>query len=112
MVTTDLLWTVLGAALGGSGMVGMLFFLLRHYIEKRLNKAEREEVKHREARIRRNQIEDELDHAYGRLLFWQYRAIVTGQHNGELDKAFTDMQEAERRKKELDRAIIAENEIE
>ena len=35
---------------------------------------------------------------------------MTGQHNGDLDKAFNELQEAESHKKELDREIIAESE--
>lgn len=103
---------VIGALVGGSGLCGLLFFFLRRYIEKKLGGVEEEEQKRRAARIRRTQIEDELHHAYGRLFFWLYRAVITGNHNGELDDAFQDLQNIEQHKKKLDREIIAEREQE
>lgn len=55
-------------------------------------------------------IDDELQHANGRLFFWLYKAIITGNHNGDLEKAFERLQEVEQKKKDLDRRIIAEAE--
>jgi len=107
---SELWWTIIGAAVGGSGLVGLLFFFLRRYIEQKLTGAEAEDSRRRELRIQRTQIEDELHHAYGRVLFWVHRYIETNQHNGELQKAFETLQEVEARKKELDRQIIAQAE--
>ncbi len=106
--TTNLLWTLLGTVCGGSGLVGLLFFFLRQYIDKRIQAAEKEEAKRKETRKKRLKIDDELQHAYGRMFFWLYRAITTGQHNGELEAAFQRLQEAEQKKKDLDREILAD----
>ena len=48
----------------------------------------------------------------GRLFFFVHKAIVTGQHNGDLEAAWEEYQEAEKKKKALDREILAENELE
>lgn len=96
--------------MGGSGLVGLAFLLLRRYIEKRLNGRDEEEQKRRENRTKRMEIDDKLHHAYGRILFWLYRAVTTGQHNGELEAAFRALEEAEAEKKGFDRRIIAESE--
>jgi hypothetical protein len=101
---------VVGAVIGGSGLVGLAFFFLRRYIEKRLNGRDEEEQKRRENRMKRMEIDDKLHHAYGRILFWLYRAIKTGEHNGELEAAFRSLEEAEDEKKNFDRRIIAESE--
>lgn len=106
--TTEFIELIIGAAVGGSGLVGLLFYLLRRYMEKKLTALEDAAHNRRTARIKRTQIEDEMTHAYGRLLFWLYRSIATGQHNGELDAAYEALQVAEARKKEWDRRIIAE----
>lgn len=103
---------IIGAVLGGSGFVGLAFFFLRRYIEKRLNGRDTDEQKRRENRRKRTEIDDKLQHAYGRLLFWLYRAVTTSQHNGELEAAFRSLEEAETEKKDFDRRIIAESEQE
>lgn len=101
---------IVGAIIGGSGLVGLVFFFLRRYIEKRLNGRDEEEQKRRENRMKRMEIDDKLHHAYGRILFWLYRAIITGHHNGELEAAFRSLEAAEAEKKDYDRRIIAESE--
>lgn len=108
----EILTAVILAVVGGSGIVGILFFFLRRYLEKRLKTNEDKEKRQRDIRIRRMQIEDELHHCYGRLLFWLYRAVTTNTHNGELDAAFANLERAENKKKDLDREIISGNEIE
>ena len=71
-----------------------------------------EQHKRRELAVRRMKVDDELQHCEGRLFFWIHKAIVTGVHNGDLEAAFDNYQKAEQAKKELDREIIVENEIE
>ena len=102
----------MGAILGGSGITGLAFFFLRRYLEKKLRAAEELDAQRMHMKKRRLQVDDELHHAYGRLLFWMHRAIVTGSHNGELENAFQALEEAESKKKDLDREIIAESEKE
>lgn len=116
-----ILTAAISAIVGGSGLGCLMSIYLRHFLEKRLNakelaeqerreRREAEERRRREIRTRRLQIEDELHHAYGRLFFWLHRAVVTGQHNGELEAAMKTLQEVEGKKKDLDREILAESE--
>ena len=51
-------------------------------------------------------------HCQGRLMFWMHKAIITGDHNGDLEEAFEAYQRAEKARKDLDREILAENELE
>lgn len=105
--SNELLTALILAVAGGSGIVGLMFFFIRRYLENRLKENEDEEKRRKEINIRRMRIEDELHHAYGRLFFWIHRAIVTQSHNGELEAAFRELQAAEQKKKDLDREIIA-----
>lgn len=107
----DVLTAIILALAGGSGFVGILFYFIRKYIEKALDEKEQENKKKREQKLRRIKVEDELAHCQGRLFFWIHKAIVTGEHNGDLDKAFKDYQKAEDDRKDLDREILAENEL-
>ena len=100
---------LIGAVVGGSGITGLIFFFIRRYIEKSLEAREELNRHQREQKIQRLKIEDELQHWEGRLFFWIHKAIVTGEHNGDLEKAFKEYQEADERKKQLDRDIIFEN---
>jgi len=88
-----------------------VFYYMRRFIDKRLSGREQEDAKRREQRARRLIVEDQLEHATGRLLYYIHRAIVTGQHNGELEAAWEDYQAAEQRSKELDREILVDNQI-
>ena len=109
MTARDFLIAVSSAAIGGSGMVGLIFYYIRHYIDKRVAASEADAKQRREMNLRRITIDDKLSHAYGRMFFWLHRAIVTGEHNGDLERAFTDLQAAENEKKNLDREIIAQH---
>lgn len=99
---------VVSALVGGSGFVGILFFFIKRYLEKNLDKKEAYEKKRREYMRRRKTVTDEKEHAEGRLLFWIHKAIVTGEHNGDLEHAWTLFQEAESKEKELDREIVVD----
>lgn len=101
---------VVATVVGGSGILGLIFYFFRRSIEKILNKKEEEAKKQCEIRKRRRSIEDELWHATGRLFFWLNRWADTGEHNGELENAFRKYEAAEELKKQLDRDIIAEHE--
>jgi len=97
---------------GGSGIASLFFHFLKRYIEKKLQKAEDDADGRLQIRIKRMTIDDELQHAYGRLFFWLYKAVVTQNHNGDLENAFKTLQEVEQKKKDLDRSIIAQVENE
>lgn len=108
----EIVSAIVGALLGGAGLVGLLFAFIRRYIENKLIKKEDEDKRRREQRLKRIKAEDELMHCTGRLFFWMHKAIVSGEHNGDLEKAFEAYQQAEKIRKDLDREIIAENELE
>ncbi|MBO5610552.1 MAG: hypothetical protein J5929_09340 [Eubacterium sp.] len=111
MTVGNIVTTIVLAIVGGSGFVGILFYFIRRYIEKRLGEKEDEDKKKREQRLKRIKAEDELMHCQGRLFFWMHKAIVTGEHNGDLEEAFEAYQDAEKVRKDLDREILAENEL-
>lgn len=102
---------IVGAVFGGAGIVGLVFAYVRHFIDKRLADRDKEDAKRRETRLRRLTIEDEWYHAAGRLFFFINKAVETGQHNGDLKRAFEQFQDAEAKKKALDREILAESEV-
>lgn len=101
---------IIGAILGTGGIVGVFFYFLRRSIEKRLVLAEKEAEKRKNLTHQRAIIDDKLCHAYSRLFFWMYKAIASGTHNGELEKAYVNLETVEGEKKDLDRKIIAESE--
>jgi len=113
---------IISAVVGGSGIVGLLFFFIRRYLEKKIIAREKEErvlkekkdaarQKAVEEKTRRVQLDDELQHCTGRLFFWIHKAVVDGTHNGELDSAWKNYQTAEKNKKDFDRQILAEHEV-
>lgn len=104
--------SIISAIVGGSGIVGIVFFFIRRNIENKIKDREAETSKKKEQRIQRMKIDDELQHCQGRLFFWIHKAIVTGQHNGDLEAAFEAYQKAEQAKKDFDRNVLAENEYE
>lgn len=58
---------------------------------------------------------DEMIHATNIITslahFAGYHAIVKGEHNGELEEAFENLQRAEEHKKEMDREVLAKYSI-
>lgn len=103
-----MLETVVLAMLGSGGVVGLFFFVIRFYIEKKLKEADAREKERLQAKIDMRKVDDEISHATGRVLFWLHHAIThDGEHNGELEDAFKAYQEAENKKKEMDREILA-----
>ena len=108
--TNNIVQIVLSALIGGSGICGMVFLFLRHYIEKRLSVREERERKDEELRKRRRKINDKIKHASGRVLFWLVEQVdQSGDANSNLRKSFADLQRAEEEGKDLDREILAEH---
>lgn len=103
---------VIGAVVGGGGIVGLVFYFIRSYIDKKLSVREQETKKRRDLQIRRLKIENEMEHATGRLFFWMHKAVTTGKFNGDLDAAWEKYRAAEEKKKELDREILVQSEME
>lgn len=110
MGMNEIATVIISSVVGGAGIVGIVFYFVRRYIEQMLDRHEGEEQKRKENRVKRASYNDALQHAQGRLLFWLYQAVTKGEHNGELEQAFADFQAAEQRIKDHDRKIVAEQE--
>ena len=95
------------ALAGGSGVVGLAMTYLRRYIDRKLEAGEEEAARRLAHRKRRQQVEDQLHHAYGRCLFWLNHAVTKPPPNGELAQAMEELTQAEEAKKKLDREILA-----
>ena len=93
------------SVLGSGGVAGIFFALIRHYIERRLMEVEAREQERIKYKIEQRKADEEITHATGRVLFWLHHAIVKGEHNGELEEAFENLQRAEEHKKEMDREV-------
>lgn len=92
------------SVLGSGGVAGIFFALIRHYIERRLMEVEAREQERIKYKIEQRKADEEITHATGRVLFWLHHAIVKGEHNGELEEAFENLQRAEAH--ELDELIV------
>ena len=79
---------------------------------EKLEAGEEEAARRLAHRKRRQQVEDQLHHAYGRCIFWLNHAVTKPPPNGELAEAMGNIQKAEEAKKKLDREILAEYEAE
>lgn len=101
--------TLISAVVGG-GIVALFFGLINRSINKKLTAAENDQKKKKINRIMRIKLEDALFQTIGRLLFWLYRFAITGDHNGELDKAYKAFEAAEQSRKEFKNGIYAESE--
>ncbi len=110
MGAEEIVAIIVSALLGGAGITGLIFSFLKRYLEKRLTSMEKARERSKEQRIRRLTLQDEIQHATGRVLFWLVRYTDTGDHNGELHASFDKLQEAEEKMKQLDREVLAENE--
>jgi alpha-beta hydrolase superfamily lysophospholipase len=106
---SDVLPTIAAAVAGGSGVVGLAFFFLRRWLEGKLAAIERQKAATSAERLKRKQLDDELHHAQGRVLFWVNRFIQTGEKNGDLKDSFDRLTAVEDEIKKLDREIIAKN---
>ena len=107
MSIEDVFAAVVLALAGGSGVVGLAMTYLRRYIDRKLEAGEEEAARRLEHRKRRQQVEDQLHHAYGRCIFWLNHAVTKPPPNGELAQAMEELTQAEEAKKKLDREILA-----
>lgn len=100
------------AVLGSGGAFGVAVYFARRWVEKRLEQAEKGAETRRSDAAKRYELNDEYEHARGRLLFWIVHGLKKFDpdreyFNGELQKAFEDMEACEKRLKELDRRQLA-----
>ena len=84
MESTEMLRTVLTAVIGGSGLIGLLFYLIRVYIDKRIER----HMLQNEFEIKRRQVNSELDECYRQCFFWIQFYITTGEAGDNLEQAF------------------------
>lgn len=88
-------------------MTSLCIWFFRLYLEKRLSAAEKKAEEKRKTAKRREEIDDRLHHAYGRMFFWLNRAVTAGEISGELKTAFEELQKAEKERKDFIRALAA-----
>ena len=103
MEGTEMLRTVLMAVIGGSGLIGLLFYLIRVYIDKRIER----HMLQNEFEIKRRQVNSELDECYRQCFFWIQFYITTGEAGDNLEQAFQKLYLAEERKKALENEMLA-----
>ena len=109
MTTEQFLETLLVAVVGSGGVVGIMFKVAYRYLDRWLTQKELEDQERQKEKEERLRINDKIQHRQGRCFFWIYKAIVDGRHNGDLERAFKDLQEAEDEKKEIDQRILAKH---
>lgn len=103
MESTEVLHTVIAAVIGGSGIVGLLFYLIRAYIDRQIKRhmlQDEFEIKHR-------QVNSELDECYRQCFFWIQFYITTGEAGDNLEQAFQKLYTVEERKKTLENEMLA-----
>ncbi len=103
MESTEMLRTVLTAVIGGSGLIGLLFYLIRVYIDKRIER----HMLQNEFEIKRRQVNRELDECYRQCFFWIQFYITTGEAGDNLEQAFQKLYVVEERKKALENELLA-----
>lgn len=103
MQSEEILRTILAAVIGGSGLIGLLFYLIRVYIDKQIER----HMLQNEFEIRRRQINSELDECYRQCFFWIQFYITTGEAGDNLEQAFQKLYVVEERKKALENELLA-----
>ena len=103
----EVLGVVMAALVGGSGITGLAVGYVKRYLDRGLEQGEQEAQQRQEHRQRRQEVEDQLHHAYGRCIFWLNHAVTKPPPNGELAQAMEELTQAEEAKKKLDREILA-----
>lgn len=94
---------------------GLMFYLFKLYFEHKLKQVQERRDAEAERQRRRYINQREYQHALGRTLFWLVRGCKSFEEheqrhfwNGELQEAHAALEEAERKGKELDREILAD----
>lgn len=105
----DVLEKIAVSVLGSGVMVGGVLYFTRRALERRITEREAVQKREKELKTQRARVEEELNAAYGHMLFWLYRSAVTGQHGDELEEAWQAVCAAKSRKKTLDREILSEH---
>ena len=107
MSFSEIITLIVGVVLGGSGIGGIIFWLIKRYIEKRLNIAEATSKKRQAMMQEKRELDQEYDHAVGRCLFWLNDQVVHKDAGEDLENAMAKLNEVEERKKKREREIVA-----
>lgn len=100
--------TAITSIIGSGGFIGILFWGVKRRWEKKLMEKERKAELAQQHKIKRRKLESDMRHAHSDLMFWLHKAVVSGEHNGELKKAFDDFQKVEDAFKDFENQLIAE----
>jgi len=76
MTFDSVLTQIFTTLIGGGGIMGIMFYYLKRYIDKRITAEEKEASERAEIRTRRLAVEHKLRHAYGSLFFWLHKAVT------------------------------------
>lgn len=104
----DPIQIIVTSILGSGGVVGFFFYLLRIWLDKKLDTQDIKRKKQTEYHIKRNELENKRSSCYGKLFFWMHKSITDTKYDNELNKAFSDLQKVEDDIKELEQHRLAE----
>ena len=93
---------------------GVGIFYLQRYLDAKRRESEEKAAQRRRERRKADLLESKRRRAAGRLFFWMHYALVRGadQANGDLEKAFSDYNEAEEEQKAFEQELLAEHQDE
>lgn len=97
---------IISGVFGGAGLAGLFGYFVKRYFDKKLGEEELKEKTFNAYRTRKAKLDRELQQAQYNVLCWMHRAIITGVHNGDLQKAFDSLQKAEEAKDDLEQEIL------
>ncbi|MBE6608058.1 MAG: hypothetical protein E7633_05855 [Ruminococcaceae bacterium] len=104
---SEILSLIFALLIGSGGGVGICVYLIKRAIDSRLSKYEKEAEEVAALKKELGDADSRLHHAYGRMFFWIYRAIVSGKYSSELEKAFRELEDAENARKKVEREIVS-----
>lgn len=93
---------------------GVGIFYLQRYLDAKRKESEERAAQRRKERRKADMLEAKRRRAAGRMFFWLHYAAVRGVDaaNGDLEKAFSDYNEAEEEQKAFEQELIAEHQDE
>lgn len=100
--------TVITSLIGSGGVIGIMMSGMKKSWEKRWAEKAEKAKKNEDRRIRKHQLEIDLRRAEEHMMFWLHKAIVSGEHNGDLEEAFHEYNRAEQAMKDYENQILAE----
>ena len=107
MQSKDILSLIFALLIGSGGSVGIGVYFIRRAIEKKLSKYENEAEEAATLKKQLSDADSRLHHAYGKVIFWIYRAITTGRYSKELTEAYRELERAEEERAAVEREIVS-----